>query len=273
MSTHAVMPLNDYKNICDAVREKTSTTGVIKSGELPDKITDVYEKGASDFGTVFEKAGMNLVTIRHVHPKEHDVEVLTDAESVTVLGKNLIPYPYTNMSVTHKGVTFTVNDDGTIVADGTNDGTGTSYIIITQWSNNPLSVGTYIMSGAPTSDTYMTFSGINVTCANGKSTTFTISEGQKQNMLTCSVYSGRKVENVVFKPMVEAGTQATEFEKYKNPVTYPVTDGKAIVKSVSPVMNITAPVYGDMVIAKGYLDGQAIIDELTQAIVDIGGEV
>ena len=73
--------------------------------------------------------------------------------------------------------------------------------------------------------------------------------------------------------MVEFGTQATGFEKYKNPVTYPVTDGKAIVKSVSPTMNITTPVSGVSINAKGYQDGLAVIDELKQAIISLGGNV
>lgn len=39
------MPLTDYINICDKVREKTATTENIKSGAMPDKINEVYETG------------------------------------------------------------------------------------------------------------------------------------------------------------------------------------------------------------------------------------
>ena len=45
MSQYAIMPLSDYKSTCDVLREKTGSTGTIKSGELPDKISEVYEKG------------------------------------------------------------------------------------------------------------------------------------------------------------------------------------------------------------------------------------
>ncbi len=46
MNEFAVMPLNDYRNICDAIREKTATTENIKSGDMPEKINEVYESGA-----------------------------------------------------------------------------------------------------------------------------------------------------------------------------------------------------------------------------------
>lgn len=45
MSDRAVMPLADYDSACDNIREKTETTEAIKSGELPEKINDVYEAG------------------------------------------------------------------------------------------------------------------------------------------------------------------------------------------------------------------------------------
>lgn len=44
----AVMPITDYENTCDKIREKTETTDLIKSGELPDKIDEVYESGKAD---------------------------------------------------------------------------------------------------------------------------------------------------------------------------------------------------------------------------------
>lgn len=44
----AVMPITDYENTCDKIREKTETTDLIKSGELPEKIEAVYENGKAD---------------------------------------------------------------------------------------------------------------------------------------------------------------------------------------------------------------------------------
>ena len=48
-----------------------------------------------------------------------DVSPVTHEMGVKVIGKNLIRYPYTNVSQTVKGVTFTVNSDGSITVSGT----------------------------------------------------------------------------------------------------------------------------------------------------------
>lgn len=45
MIKQAIMPLNDYVDICDKIREKTETEDVITSGELSEKIDDVYKVG------------------------------------------------------------------------------------------------------------------------------------------------------------------------------------------------------------------------------------
>lgn len=45
MIKQAIMPLNDYVDICDKIREKTEIEDVITSGELSEKIDAVYEAG------------------------------------------------------------------------------------------------------------------------------------------------------------------------------------------------------------------------------------
>lgn len=45
MSNHAVMPLQDYVDTCEAIREKTGSTDAIKSGELASGVNEVYEAG------------------------------------------------------------------------------------------------------------------------------------------------------------------------------------------------------------------------------------
>lgn len=61
MSEYAVMPLTDFKNVCDTIREKNGTTDSIKSGEVAEKINEVYEAGKqaewSDFWDGFQANG------------------------------------------------------------------------------------------------------------------------------------------------------------------------------------------------------------------------
>jgi hypothetical protein len=52
MSKNAVMPLTDYQNACDAIREKTGTTDLIKSGEMAEKIMSI--SGGGDDGSYDE---------------------------------------------------------------------------------------------------------------------------------------------------------------------------------------------------------------------------
>ena len=44
----AVMPIEDYKNTCDKVREKTGSEETIKSGELAGEVDKVFEKGQNE---------------------------------------------------------------------------------------------------------------------------------------------------------------------------------------------------------------------------------
>jgi hypothetical protein len=48
MSKYAVMPLTDYADTCGAIRARINDQGVIKSGEMPMKITDVYVNGRDE---------------------------------------------------------------------------------------------------------------------------------------------------------------------------------------------------------------------------------
>ncbi len=47
MSKYAVMPLNDYQNVCEKIRDLTGNQDLIKSGDLPDKITDTVGQAHS----------------------------------------------------------------------------------------------------------------------------------------------------------------------------------------------------------------------------------
>lgn len=50
MAEYAVMPLADYEDACDAVREKTGGTDTIKSGELGAQIRGISGGGGSGGG-------------------------------------------------------------------------------------------------------------------------------------------------------------------------------------------------------------------------------
>lgn len=58
---YAVMPMSDYTDLCDTIKEKTgATSNHIKSGELPTKIGEVYEAGQkSEYDRFWDKYQYN----------------------------------------------------------------------------------------------------------------------------------------------------------------------------------------------------------------------
>ena len=165
-----------------------------------------------------------------------DAMIDFSAVSVKKYGKNLIPYPYTETTKTVNGVTFTDNGDGGITVNGT--ATANAIYFVRTNTNFTVEKGIYTLSGCPTGGNKSSYSlGIDV--YNDKTwlkNFFDYGEGVFVD-LTSSVFTrlpvyirvvtGTTVNNLVFKPMLELGNAATDYEPYKAPVTYtPDSDGK-----------------------------------------------
>lgn len=135
--------------------------------------------------------------------------------------KNLIPYPYYQTTKTENGITFTDNGDGSITANGT--ATADTWFILQNYA--PLN-GTYTLSGCQNGSktTYILGLGSSDNADVGNGVTATITS--KSNIFI-KVCSGAILDNVVFKPQLELGTTATEYEPYgyKIPI---ITRGKNV---------------------------------------------
>ena len=154
------------------------------------------------------------------------------AVKVTRCGKNLLPYPYINSTRTINGITFTVNSDGSITANGT--ATSNAYLEITSISTFYIPKGNYILSGCPSGGSSTTYS---LTAVNGSGASYTklrqdigngitLSSSGEYWVIRCQVMAGQTVENIVFKPQIELGTTVTDYEPYKECVEYtPTADG------------------------------------------------
>lgn len=135
-------------------------------------------------------------------------------------GKNLLNIfeNYTSgQSITSNGITYKINENGTITANGTATANSGLDIYSTK-SRKSIKKGTYTLSGSigGISSTYRIIIGTDKEyfSING-GTTFTINEDTSYYM-TIRIYKGTTVDNIVFKPMIEKGTQATEYEQYKS---------------------------------------------------------
>lgn len=261
---------------------------------------DAYSKHETDskIDLLSLKAEKNGETVRisdACEPEQTaDVTLTSDAMidfsavSVKKYGKNLIPYPYTDTTKTINGITFTDNGDGSITVNGT--ATANAIYFVRTNTNFTVEKGIYTLSGCPTGGNKSSYSlGIDV--YNDKTwlkNFFDYGEGVFVD-LTSSVFTGlpvyirvvtgTTVNNLVFKPMLELGNTATDYEPYKTPVTYtPDSDGKVSgVTLGSDTATLTTDTDGVIINAKYKKDITKAFEELetklTNAILSNGGNV
>ena len=138
-----------------------------------------------------------------------------ESEQDSTSGKNILKNKAT--STTTKGVTFTVNADGTVVVNGT----ASEDVGLTINSNFALEIGkSYVLSGCPSGGSASTYR-IRLTDANYVYNNYDVGNGVQFEEKTGSamailiIYAGCTVNNLVFKPMVRLAsvTDAT-YEPY-----------------------------------------------------------
>jgi hypothetical protein len=143
------------------------------------------------------------------------------AVEVTRTGKNLLNVTAT--SRTYNGITMTVNEDGTITANGTATPTASFYLCDL---TDAFSEGTYVLNGCPSGGTvggydlrmYQGSSGFAYDRGDGA--TFT---GRSNVRAGLVVNNGKTVNNLTFKPMIRlASISDPTYEPYKSD-TYPIT--------------------------------------------------
>ena len=157
---------------------------------------------------------------------------------VTPQGKNLISYPYTTKEGTGNGITWTVNDDGTITADGT--ATNNSFFnltnyIVGKWGT--LHAGTYtIMDGVNLPIGGLTLQVESTTGTQYKNKTFTIEQDVVYKIFIY-IPKGTVADNITFKPMLEIGSIAHMYEPTteSNVSLKVAVDGKADKSKVADV--------------------------------------
>ena len=140
-------------------------------------------------------------------------------EGLKTVGRNLL-MPTATFPQTINGVTYTLNADGSITANGT-AGSGGSILIY--WDKNTyggklLADDTYKLSGiiGGSASTYSIrtngFGGISIT---GGEATFTITDSLPQTNVIIVISNGVTVNNVVFKPMIRRANVADNtYQKY-----------------------------------------------------------
>ena len=172
---------------------------------------------------------------------------------MAVSGKNLMPFPYYDgNSKTHNGITFTVNADGTITANGTATASAIFYIS----TNYTIKKGIYTLSGCPKSDSntnyilqFATGDWSFKVSDFGNGATTQIDNDINLQIFRIAISNGVVCDNLVFRPQLELGDTPTEYEppitgreltvnvSGKNLMKYPYFDTNKTVNGVTYTVN------------------------------------
>lgn len=176
------------------------------------------------------------ISITDISPVEHNM-------AVSVRGKNLIKFPSVDLNYrsgyekTTNGVTFTVNDDGSVYARGS--ATNEAYFNLCKL--NLKTNRTYVMSGGENGTSYA-----SVNLSISKRVTY-----QEDNSLVyIHIPKGTVIDEVLY-PQIEYGTTLTPFAPY--------IEDLSTVKLYKQGKNLLSP----YVLYEGLKDYQEGIDETT----------
>lgn len=158
-------------------------------------------------------------------PESPRTIVSVENPAIDIHGKNLIPYPYINESIVSNGITFTVNSDGSVTANGTS--TGTAYFPLQSISSYddvyPIPRGEYVLSGVPIEYCRIAIgiwkgrkriSAESAYC--NKPYNLVVSDDGVRFDIVCTVDAGVTLNNAVFRPQLEVGNTPTTYEPYVN---------------------------------------------------------
>lgn len=219
------------------------------------------------------------ITYRNVYfgLVEHEGKGYSYADPTTVTvtrcGKNILPYPFTDTTVTRKGVTFTDNGDGTLTLNGTAEAT-TAFVLFN--GEMPVS-GKYTFSGMSGGggSTYY----IQPVCSDKAHTGYT--DGNKTyewsnitlNRLQITVVAGAVFSNLKIALMVEVGDTTSAYEPYVGETQIPSSDGTVSgLTALSPTMTLMTDTPGANIECEYSRDTNKVIAEILEKITALLGE-
>lgn len=266
--------IGNSPNLLLAYKDTAGTTRYLKNQ------TFTWQEGY-EFIQIYVQYSPGVTVDETTYPMlcESDVAVdftpYVDPSSVTLrrCGKNLITYPYAYGSGTIADVIYTDNGDGTVTANGTATDNSIQYLILSESLDKRLHLapGTYTLSGCPSGGSQSTYRlCIKTDDATpvyyydiGDGITFTLTE-DKLVQIYIYVGNGVSVDNLIFKPQLEVGDTATEFEKYVGAEYGIASDGVPVsrVTSLNPTMNLIVNKKGTIIDATYNVDQTAAYNKI-----------
>ena len=192
---------------------KDTGNGVVLNNLPSDQVWRIVIKSGTTVNNLVFRPMLNAGTTAKPYSKWFAGLKNASFEKIVSTGRNLIPYPYADGTVTRSGITFTNNGDGSVTTNGT--ATADAYFRIVL--DLPISKGDkYFLSGCPSggANNYAlrVESSFGIFQDVGNGAAFTAADN-KMN-LYIRVYTGKTVNNIVFRPMLNYGTSALPYEPY-----------------------------------------------------------
>lgn len=179
------------------------------------------------------KPQLELGTIAHAYEPsiESNVNLKKEIDKTSTLqGQNLIPYPYDGTEGNTNGITWTVNDDGSVTANGTASKEA-PYSLICPYNLSTmksLQLGnTYIISDGLTDEQHTNVGYMQlvrydknnptnwkygVSSMKGTEIYTANDENTLQYGIRLIIRNGATANNITFKPMLEVGTMSHEYQ-------------------------------------------------------------
>ena len=181
------------------------------------KRNDIFETIKDN--KVKEKKGEYLELLNCAEQNVVDLKLEGSTKQATRSGKNLLDNTATTKI--SNGITFTVNSDGTVLVDGTNDTSANSSFIINRYDLSP---GTYILNGCPSggasntyrlviqeTGSYSILGSIDIGNGSGEFTIDTTTSVQ----IAIFIQKGLTINKLLFKPMLREATITDDtYEQY-----------------------------------------------------------
>lgn len=196
--------------------------------------------------------------------KATDYVPYVDPSTVTVTrcGKNLIPEM--GLKIEGTGIEWTINDDGTVIANGTAETDCVCTFLPIGW-NTSLLGKTVTLSGCPKGGSRTTYCVMQRNYGHadvGDGVTFVI-DNNNFGAWGIIIKAGEVINNVTFKPQVELGSSATKYEPH-------ITNIDTTHVSTMTLLTETANVIIDCEYNR---DTNIVINKLISAIQALGGTV
>lgn len=166
-------------------------------------------------------------------------------------GKNKLKVTATTQTL--NGITFTVNDDGTVVANGT--ATGNAFLVLgTADFLRDSPTKTYIINGCPPGGSGSTYN-VDVQGASGADTgagvLVSYSNPEFNTSVRIRIYNGATVNNLVFKPMIRLASESdATFAPYSNIRPISGHTGAAVCRAGENLLDLS-------ILRQGTFDGIA----------------